>query len=80
MTVNGNIYQIRNRHEKNWLHVILSILKRFISKVQNKFWKDVLQSFININKVKNSKQEQVLKVHYFIMKLEMCQYDTDAPT
>ena len=29
-------------------------IEKIISKVQNKFWKDVLQSFININKVKDS--------------------------
>ena len=40
-------------------------IEKIISKVQNKFWKDVLQCFININKVKDSKQEQVLKSPLF---------------
>ena len=40
-------------------------IEKIISKIQNKFWKDVLQSFININKVKDSKQEQVPKTPLF---------------
>ena len=41
-------------------------IEKIFSKVQNRFWKDVLQSFININKVKVSKQEQVLKSPLFL--------------
>ena len=41
-------------------------IEKIISKVQNKLWKDVLQSFIiNINKVKDSTLEQVLKSPLF---------------
>ena len=40
-------------------------IEKIISKVQNKFWTDVLQSFININKLKDSKQEQVQKSPLF---------------
>ena len=40
-------------------------IEKIISMVQNKFWKDMLQSFININKVNDSKQKQVLKSPLF---------------
>lgn len=40
-------------------------IEKLINNVQNTFWKDVLQSFINMNKVIDTNEEQVLKSPLF---------------
>ena len=39
-----------------------------ITNTQNKFWKHVLQSYININKTKLVNEDMVLQSPFFIMK------------
>lgn len=39
----------------------IKYIEKTISSLQNKFWKDVLQSVININEAIDIQEEQVLK-------------------